>query len=187
MSVSKKEMEKKLLIKRAITSMNKQIQKLEEQKQVYIRAGKEAKQQGLKDQYNLALSGLKATLVQQKRVYEMKLNFEISSQMRDMNEMTSSFLQGMGILSKDMAKLTKEKDFAKIGRQFNEAMANTELQTERLEAFMDDTQAAFSAASSTSPENDREIEEMMEQEASVGVLSGDSIDRELEELKKKMI
>ncbi len=54
-----KEMKKKMLIKQTINAMNKQIQKLEEQKQVYINAGKQAKQRGLTEQYNLALSGLK--------------------------------------------------------------------------------------------------------------------------------
>ena len=88
MANAKKELEKKMLIKKTVNMMNKQIQKLEEQKQVYIEAGKQAKQRGLSAQYNLALSGLKMTLVQQKRVYEMKLNFEITSQMKDMTQMT---------------------------------------------------------------------------------------------------
>ena len=103
---TKKEIEKRMLIKRTITAMEKQIKKLEEQKQVYIDAGKQAKAKGLSAQYNLALSGLRMTIAQQRRVYEMKLNFEITSQMKDMTQMTSEFLQGMGSLSKDMMKLT---------------------------------------------------------------------------------
>ena len=106
MSVSKKEIQKKMLIKQTINSMNKQIQKLEEQKKSYIEAGKQAKQQGLSAQYNLALSGLRMTIAQQRRVYEMKLNFEITSQMKDMSKMTVEFLDGMSSLSKDMMKLT---------------------------------------------------------------------------------
>ena len=80
--ISKKEVEKRMLIKRTINEMDKQIQKLEKQKQAYIEAGKQAKQRGLTAQYNLALSGLKMTIAQQRRVYEMKLNFEITSQMK---------------------------------------------------------------------------------------------------------
>ena len=115
-----KEIEKRMLIKQTINSMNKQIQKLEEQKEVYLRAGKEAKERGLEAQYNLALSGLKMTMAQQKRVYEMKLNFEITSQMKDMTVMTTEFLKGMSSLSKDMVKLSKEKDFKKVEKQFAE-------------------------------------------------------------------
>ena len=80
---TKKEMEKRMLIKRTVNAMEKQIQKLEEQKRVYLEAGKQAKQKGLTAQYNLAVAGLRMTIAQQRRVYEMKLNFEITSQMKD--------------------------------------------------------------------------------------------------------
>ena len=187
MSVSKKEIKKKMLIKQTITSMNKQIQKLEEQKKVYIDAGKQAKQKGLTAQYNLDLSGLRMTIAQQKRVYEMKLNFEITSQMKDMSKMTVEFLQGMGTLSKDMMKLTKEKDFLKVEKQFNEAMTNVELQTEHMENFMDETESTFSSAYSGSADENSELEALMNNEASADNMTESMIEKELEELKKKMI
>lgn len=175
-----------MLIKQTIASMNKQIQKLEEQKKVYIEAGKQAKQKGLTAQYNLALSGLRMTIAQQKRVYEMKLNFEITSQMKDMSKMTVEFLQGMGSLSKDMMKLTKEKDFLKVEKQFNEAMTSVELQTEHMENFMDETESAFSSSYSGSAEENQELESLMNNEASADNLTEAMIEKELEELKKKM-
>lgn len=176
-----------MLIKQTISSMNKQIQKLEEQKKVYIDAGKQAKQKGLAAQYNLALSGLRMTIAQQKRVYEMKLNFEITSQMKDMSKMTGEFLQGMGSLSKDMMKLTKEKDFLKVEKQFNEAMANVELQTEHMENFMDETESTFASNYSGSAEENKELEALMTNEASADNMTDAMIEKELEELKKKMI
>ena len=187
MSVTKKEIKKKMLIKQTINSMNKQIQKLEEQKKVYIDAGKQAKQKGLTAQYNLALSGLRMTIAQQKRVYEMKLNFEITSQMKDMSKMTAEFLQGMGSLSKDMMKLTKEKDFLKVEKQFNEAMTSVELQTEHMENFMDETESAFSSSYSGTAEDNQELEKLMTNEASADNMTEAMIEKELEELKKKMI
>lgn len=186
MAVSKKEIEKRMLIKKTITSMNKQIQKLEEQKKVYIEAGKQAKQKGLTAQYNLALSGLKMTLAQQRRVEEMKLNFEITSQMKDMSQMTSEFLKGMGVLSKDMMKLTKEKDFLKVQKQFNEAMTSVELQTEQMESFMDETESNFSAGVTSTPSENAELEALLGNEAATDNLTEQMIEKELEELKKKM-
>ncbi len=186
MANAKKELEKKMLIKKTINAMNKQIQKLEEQKKVYIDAGKTAKQQGLTAQYNLALSGLRMTIAQQRRVYEMKLNFEITSQMKDMSKMTGEFLEGMGSLSKDMLKLTKEKDFSKVQKQFTEAMTNVELQTEQMESFMDDTEAAFSTTYSGSEEENKELENLMTNEAAADNMTDAMIDKELEELKKRM-
>ncbi len=186
MAVTKKEIKKKMLIKQTINSMNKQIQKLEEQKKVYIEAGKQAKQKGLAAQYNLALSGLKMTITQQKRVYEMKLNFEITSQMKDMSAMTAEFLKGMGSLSKDMMKLTKEKDFLKVEKQFTEAMTSVEMQTEQMENFMDETESAFSSSYSGTESDSKELESLIGNEAVSDNITEQMIAKELEELKKKM-
>ena len=168
--------------------MNKQIQKLEEQKEVYIRAGKEAKERGLDAQYNLALNGLKMTMAQQKRVYEMKLNFEITSQMKDMTVMTTEFLKGMSSLSKDMVKLSKEKDFRKVEKQFAEAMVAQEVQTMNLENFMDSTQAAFETGTSSmsSASDNAEIEKLMINEIGGEVDASASMESEIEALKKQM-
>ena len=186
MGTSRKEIEKRMLIKRTINTMEKQIQKLEEQKRVYIDAGKQAKAKGLTAQYNLALAGLRMTIAQQRRVYEMKLNFEITSQMKDMSAMTSEFLGGMSALSKDMLKLTRERDFSKIQKQFTDAMMGVELQTEQMEAFMDETEAAFSSSTFGTAEENGELEGLMENEAASNDLTESMIDKELEELKKKM-
>lgn len=185
----KKEMKKKMLIRKTIASMDKQIKKLEEQKTVYINAAKLAKRKGLTAQLNLALTGLKMTMAQQKRVYEMKLNFEITAQMKDMAGMTTEFLGGMSTLSKEMMRLTKEKDFLKVQEQFNEAMASAENQTEMLQDFMDESSSAFASGVPTSEDNDAEIENMI---ASLtgSEESGDDMDaqieKELEAIKKKL-
>lgn len=187
MAVStKKEIEKRMLIKRTITAMEKQIQKLEEQKKVYIESGKQAKQKGLTAQYNLALAGLRMTITQQRRVYEMKLNFEITSQMKDMSQMTSEFLQGMGTLSKDMMKLTKEKDFMKVQKQFTEAMMGVEMQTEQMEEFMDETESLFSSSNPVSAGDSQELESLITNEASMDGSTESEIEKELEALKRKM-
>lgn len=186
MGISKKEIEKKMLIKKTINEMNKQIQKLEEQKKGYIESGKQAKQRGLTAQYNLALAGLKMTITQQRRVYEMKLNFEITSQMKDMSAMTSDFLKGMSSLSKDMMKLTKESDFAKVQKQFTEAMMGVEVQTEQMEEFMNETESSFTTASAGTEEENKELDSLMTNEASVESSIESEIDKELESLKKKM-
>ena len=184
--ISKKEVEKRMLIKRTISEMDKQIQKLEKQKETYIEAGKQAKQRGLTAQYNLALSGLRMTIAQQRRVYEMKLNFEITSQMKDMTKMTADFLAGMGTLSKDMMKLTKESDFKTVQRQFEEAMMGVEVQAEQMEEFMDATESSFSTHTSGSAEDNAEIEALMTNEASVEGSTESEIEKELAALKKKM-
>ncbi len=185
-TTTKKEIEKRMLIKRTVSEMEKQIQKLEKQKEAYIEMGKQAKQRGLTAQYNLALSGLRMTIAQQRRVYEMKLNFEITSQMKDMTKMTSDFLAGMGSLSKDMMKLTKETDFKKVQQQFEEAMMGVAVQAEQMEEFMEETESSFSTHSASSEADNAELEALMTNEASMEGSTESDIEKELDALKKKM-
>ena len=70
-SKQEKEIEKKMLVKRTINTMNKQINKLEDQKQVFIDAAKRAKEKALDAQYKLALSGYKMTVQQQRRASQL--------------------------------------------------------------------------------------------------------------------
>ena len=186
-SRQEKEIEKKMLVKRTINTMNKQINVLEEQKKVFVEKAKTAKKNGLEAQYNLALTGYKMTLLQQKRAQEMLLNFEITSQMKDMTMMTKEFLGGMSVLSKEMARLADEKEFIKVQKQFELAMGNAERQAEQMDMFMETSQDTFkSAQGSTDSIDDKEIKEMIDRQAGLDEFGDDAIDKELEELQKKM-
>ena len=186
-SRQEKEIEKKMLVKRTINTMNKQINALEEQKKVFVEKAKTAKKNGLEAQHNIALTGYKMTLLQQKRAQEMLLNFEITSQMKDMTMMTKEFLGGMSVLSKEMARLADEKEFIKVQKQFELAMGNAERQAEQMDMFMETSQDTFkSAQGSTDSIDDKEIKEMIDRQAGLDEFGDDAIDKELEELQKKM-
>ena len=179
-----------MLVKQTLNAMIKQIQKLEEQKKVYIEAGKQAKERGLTDQYNLALAGLRMTIAQQRRIYEMKLNLEITSQIRDMTTMTGEFLKSMGALSKDMMKISRDKEFLRVGKEFKAAMAEAEAQTKLLEGFMDTTKAEFESGAKVSESDASELDALMSvDELSVEDVESDmmsDVEKELEALKKEI-
>lgn len=181
-----KEIEKKMLIKRTINSMNKQISALEEQKKVFLDKAKTAKKQGLETQYNLALTGYKMTITQQKRAQELLLNFEITAQMKDMTVMTSQFLGGMSVLSKQMAKLADEKDFLRVQKQFETAMTNVQTQTEQIEVFMEASKDSFSTMSGISSTDVKEIESTIENQSANDEFSDKSIDEELARIRKEI-
>ncbi len=188
-SKQQKEIEKKMLIKRTINTMNKQINKLEDQKRVFVEAAKRAKEKDLDAQFNLALSGYKMTVQQQKRAQEMLLNFEITAQMKDVTMMTSEFLKGMSSISKEMTKLADAKEFAKIQAQFEEAMAAVETQTEQMDNFMEMSQETFynqGLDKSGKQMSDAELEKYIMEQVEQDELSSDSIDKEMEELRKKL-
>ena len=188
-SKQQKEIEKKMLIKRTINTMNKQINKLEDQKQMFIDAAKRAKEKSLDAQFKLALSGYKMTVQQQKRAQEMLLNFEITAQMKDVTMMTSEFLRGMSSISQEMTKLADAKEFSKIQAQFETAMAAVETQTDQMDSFMDMSQEVFYNAGKDkkgAEMTDAEFTKFIEEQASLDSLSSESIDKEMEELRKKI-
>jgi hypothetical protein len=188
-SKQEKEIEKKMLIKRTINSMNKQINKLEEQKQVFVEAAKKAKEKDLDAQFKLALSGYKMTLQQQRRAQEMLLNFEITAQMKDVTMMTSEFLRGMSEISKEMTKLADAKEFSKIQAQFEEAMTAVETQTDQMDNFMEMSQETFynQGRDKTGKQmTDEEFEKYIMEQVGQDDLSESAINKEMEELRKKI-
>ena len=146
-SKEEKELEKKLVLKRTIAEMGKQLKKLEEQKDFYLEKAKEAKLHGLGNELSLAVSALKSAMSQEKRIREMKINFEIMVSLKDMLKTTSEFLNGMASLSKDMVKLTDDKQFAEVSKQFSLAMHSAEKQQERMEIFLENSKDSFSSVS----------------------------------------
>ena len=182
-----KQIEKKMLVRKTMNSMNKHIKELEEQKNVYINAAKMAKQKSLPTQYALAISGLKMTIAQQKKAYEMLLNFEITSQMKDMSLMTTEFLKGMGVLSKEMARLTNNKEFEKVQKQFEIAMEGMEMQTEKMDVFLDMNKSTFAShATDNNRISDDEIEALIEEQVKDDEISDSDLDKEIEEMRKKI-
>ena len=188
-SKQQKEIEKKMLVKRTMNTMNKQINRLEEQKKVFVDAAKRAKEKDLEAQYQLALSGYRMTVQQQRRAQEMLLNFEITAQMKDVTMMTSEFLRGMSVISKEMTKLADEKEFAKIQAQFEEAMVAVETQTDQMDNFMEMSQETFynqGVDKSGKQMSDEEFEKFIMEQVGQDELSNEAIEKEMEELRKKI-
>ncbi len=187
---SNKQIKHKMLINSTIKEMEKQIAKLEENKKKFIEMGREAFSKGLTSQGEAAINAIKMTIAQLRRVQEMKLNFEITAQMKDVSAMTVDFLKGMSTLSKDMCKLTSEKQFKEVEKQFAKAMTGAKEQSEHMDEFMQNTKTTFGEHTENSFTDDSSIEALVKGGELVNdTPAGDvdsMIEKELEELRKKM-
>lgn len=185
-SKQQKDMEQRMLIRKTMQKIQRYIQNLEKQKAKYIEWAKTAKQKGIESQYNLAVSGLRTAVAQQKKAEEILLNFELTSQMRDLNVMTSEFLGGMSSLSKEMAKISKNMDFVKVQQEFEVAMMGVEETTVNLDNMLDSSESSFaSIAADSSKVDSNEIEKLITNEATDEENSMDTeIDKKLEEIQK---
>lgn len=149
-SKERKEFEKKQQIRKARNDMQKQIDSLERMKADYKEKAIRAKGLGSESQLKLALSGYKMAAMQQKRIQEMLLNFDLTSQMKDMSQTTSDFLQSMSLFSRDIAKITKNSDFLKVQQEFEFAMSGVEESSERLDDMLETSTQTFDSLSTKS-------------------------------------
>lgn len=181
-----KEMKKKMLFNKTLSNMRKYVNNLENQKEYYIKLAKEAHLNGSKEQYSLAINGLKMALAYQKKAKEMLLNFELTMQLRDLSQVTGDFLNGMVALSKDMSKIISKQDYAKVGESFETAMGKVEEQNIQIENFLDNTEVSFeNIAADPSNVSDKEINELIDFEATEEVKDKDNeIDSKIEEIEK---
>jgi len=183
-SKAEKEMDKRMKIKKTITEMNKFITQIETKKSKLIEQASKAKLKGIDSQYNLAVQGLKIALAQQKRVETMLLNFEITSQLKDISAMTHGFFESMSIFSNELSSDMKSKDLFKIQSKFERAMVKSSMETQKLESFLESTESLFENLSvDSSSVADSEIEKLIESQAA-GM--GDDLDLQIEEKLKSL-
>ena len=83
-------------------------------------------------------------------------------------------------------RLADGSDFERIGRQFKEAMNRAQGQAEQMENFMQDSRTAFKGAAEGAVTDEAELERITEERAASGEFSDDAVDREIEQLRKKI-
>lgn len=186
-SKQEKEFEKKMAVKKTVNELQKQIDKLTDAEKSYFELAKKAKMSSLDSQYTLAISGLRSTIAQKKRVQEMLLNFQIMVQAKDVAVMTTEFLKGMKSLSKDMVKLCNEKEFQEVAKSFDKASQASEMQEERMQSFLDNTKDSFESISKTQAgENADDLDALVDAELSAETPESGDIDEQIKALEKKI-
>ena len=143
-SRKQKEIEKRIAQKRLIKKLSNQVKILDSKKNSFLKDGADAYSKGMKQQFNLAVAGLRISLNQKKRVESMLMNLKITSQLKDISKLTVDFLKQMKSVSKDLIKITDLKSFDKISNDFDIALKRFTNQTENLENFIDGAEKTIS-------------------------------------------
>lgn len=146
-----REFQAKISVRKTLSSMKKQSQKLEQFKKDYIDKARKASLSGNSQTYQLAKSGLKLCLTKQRFLDTMVANFEISMQFSEMNKVIADFIQGINTLSEQMAGMTSIVDMSKAQAAYDKAIADNAGQFEALDVFLNaaaDSIGAFDDAGS---------------------------------------
>lgn len=183
MSSEKKRIKEQMLINQAIAAVKKQLTDLESSRKRYIQAAATARANGIASQYALAKNAIRIVTAQKTVVEQMLLNLQISSQIKDVSEMTKSFADGMKILTGSITDTTDSLDFEKVTRQMNKAMISTQMKQAESDAFLDASSAGFAGFAATNGTGEDEIDRLIE--AQLGGGDG-SIDADIAELERRL-
>lgn len=185
-SAEKKEMQRRLLIKQTMKSIEKYIAGLNKQYENYVEIAKVAKMKGADQQFKLAVSAIRTVTSQKQKAEEMLLNIQITSQMRDLTKMTKGFLTTMNTMSKDMIKTTKSMDFDNVTKNFETALDNVEVATDRLDTLLDSSNDSYASIADNSKISNDEIAKMIDLEiAHQESVLNSNIDAKMEKLNNK--
>ena len=185
-SAEKKEMQRRLLIKQTMKSIEKYIAGLNKQYESYVEIAKVAKMKGADQKFKLAVSAIRTVTSQKQKAEEMLLNIQITSQMRDLTKMTKGFLTTMNTMSKDMIKTTKSMDFDNVTKNFETALDNVEVATDRLDTLLDSSNDSYASIADNSKISNDEIAKMIDLEiAHQESVLNSNIDAKVEKLNNK--
>lgn len=183
-SKAEKAIEAKLAIRQGINELKKSDRSLEKKKDEMIKFAQEAKKQGIMQQYNVAVSGLKMVLSYQKRCKAMMLQIQMTESMRDLTTLSSNFVKLMGNVGREVSKVTKSTNFAKNQLAFEKGMMSAEAAMDQLEGFLEDSGMAFET--DVEADIDQEIENMIDTTGAAEINAlDDEIDRRLAENEQK--
>ena len=140
-----KEMQDRIKTKRTLSSMKKQLEKFEASKNEYIEKAREASIVGNKQTFNLAKSGIKMCLTKQRLLESMIANFELSTQVGDMNKSIQDFVGSMNIISEQMKEVASTMDMTRAQVAYEKAISNNAGQYEALNAYLETMSASVEA------------------------------------------
>lgn len=183
MSSEKKRIKEQMLINQAIAAVKKQLADLDSSRKHYIKAAATARANGIASQYALAKNAIRIVTAQKTVVEQMLLNLQISSQIKDVSEMTKSFADGMKILTGSITDTTDSLDFEKVTRQMNKAMISTQMKQVESDSFLDATSAGFAGFASAHGSGEDEIDRLIEAQIGGG---DESLDADIAELERKL-
>lgn len=184
-SKEKKAMKARMAMRRGIADLKRWERSLEKKRADMIRLGQEAKRQGIRDQYALALSGLKMIMAQIQRAKKMQLQLNLVETMRDLSTISSGFVGMMGKVGKEIEKVTGNVDFMKNQMKFEQGMMSIDDMMGQLESFMDDADPMLSV-SQEQQISDSDIEKMFDATASAEGAATPDAKELLEQIKTEM-
>lgn len=131
------ELERKTRLNASIARLEKVVEKMDRKKDEMIVKAKNAKLKGSESSFKLAKVGLANALATKKRAEEMLMQLDILGSMRDIAESTKGFLEVVQDTCGDIRELTRDNNFAKVGKELTKTFEAVNMQSEGLATLME--------------------------------------------------
>ncbi len=162
MSKEKKAMRAKMALRQCIRSLQRWERSLDKKKEEMIKLGQEARRQGIKDQYTLAVKGLKMIMGQQLRSKKMQLQLQLVETMRDLAHVNNSFVSILGNVGREVEKVAGQANFVKNQMAFEQGMFSIEGMMDQLDGFMADNDQNLASEAGLETISDSDIERLFD-------------------------
>lgn len=183
MSKEKRVMQTKMALRSGVRDLARWDRSLEKKKGQMIDLGRKAKEQGSREQYRLAVSGLKMVMTQQLRARRMQIQLQLMENMHDLSHVSSKFVGLMGNVGKQITQLNKSANLMANNEKMQQGMLSLENLMSEMEDFMGDVDDNLTNVEHESNIEDSDVEKLFDMPGEK-VVAATSIDQ-LEQLIKE--
>ena len=163
-SREERRLQRDMEIKKGIQRIKRQLLDLGKNEEEWLDKARRAQRMGANDQLMFIRKSLKATATQRRAIERQLLTIEAAFQMKNQAETYATFAESMGVVSRSINEVYKATDLEKTQRNFEQAMAQAQTMSQRMDLFLDmskDTLFSGETASGEELVSDAEIDQMI--------------------------
>jgi len=161
----KKELNQKREEQGVMNSLNNTLSKLEKKRDDYAEKAKDELKKGNKSQYSAYVALLKNAMFNIAQTRDMIANYTIAVDLREMQNLNSSFLKSLNSIMKDVYKTSKSMHISASQKLFNKALYKQNYTAVELQQLLKNNNLAFeSSVNSLSDISDADVRDVLENE-----------------------
>lgn len=180
-SKAERKLERDMEIRRGINECRRTIRGLERHEKEYLKKAKKARSIGAQDQLAFIKKTLKQTAAQRRSLERQLLAIETAAQRKNQMEMQGQFARSLATISKSIAEVFGDINWAEVQHNFEKAMMQAESFEQQAELFLEASQETMfsEAAHSEDLVKDEEIDALIDSE--LAHEEAREIDKEIEQ------
>lgn len=165
-SKAERKLERDMEIRRGIGECRRTIRNLEKHEKDYLKKAKRAASIGANDQLSFIKKTLKQTYAQRRHLERQLLAIETAAQRKNQMEMQGTFARSLAAISKSIAEVFGDINWAETQKNFEKAMMQAETFEQQAELFMEASKETMFSEATYDEEivKDEEIDALIESE-----------------------